>query len=88
MLQSLAVALDAEANTFTAAEGRAGQIAEALHLRRTRIHDRSTLLLKEIGDQAHADLAQVSVRTARCWRSTRLRRRPSPTFQTEPADYL
>ena len=61
-LQAIAVALDGEANTFTSAEGRAGQLQKRFTSERTRMQDRSTLLLKEIGDQSDADLAQVSVR--------------------------
>ncbi len=61
-LGQIAAALDGEASTFTAAEGRAGQLQTRFTQERTRMTDRSDLLLKEVGDQADADLAQVSVR--------------------------
>lgn len=61
-LQNIAVKLDQHSATFTGAEGRAGQLQQRFVSERTRMQDRATLLLKEIGDQADADLAQVSVR--------------------------
>ena len=61
-LEQIAGQLDTESATFTQAEGRAGQLQTRFSGERTRMTDRSNLLLKEIGDQSDADLAQVSVR--------------------------
>ncbi|MEJ0058349.1 MAG: hypothetical protein WDM79_01595 [Terricaulis sp.] len=61
-LQALATQLDSAAATFTNAEGRAGQLEQRFTGEKTRLQDRSNLLLKEIGEQADADLAMVSVR--------------------------
>ncbi len=61
-LEQIAAQLDTESATFTTAEGRAGQLEKRFTGERTRLNDRSTLLLKEISDQSDADLAQVSVR--------------------------
>ncbi|MGE0533064.1 MAG: hypothetical protein AB7G40_15825 [Hyphomonadaceae bacterium] len=60
-LQNIAHALEAEARTFTNAEGRAGQLENRFAAERIRLQDRSNLLLKEIGQQADADIAEVSV---------------------------
>lgn len=60
-LQQLADRLDAEANKFTNEEGRAGQLQKRFSAERVRLQERSNLLLKEIGDQADADIAMVSV---------------------------
>ena len=60
-LQQLADRLDAEANTFTNEEGRAGQLQKRFGAERVRLQERSNLLLKEIGDQADADIAMISV---------------------------
>ena len=60
-LQQLADRLDAEANKFTNEEGRAGQLQKRFSAERVRLQERSNLLLKEIGDQADADIAMISV---------------------------
>jgi flagellar hook-associated protein 3 FlgL len=60
-LQDLANRLDAEANSFTNEEGRAGQLQSRFETELVRLQQRSSLLVKEIGDQADADLAEVSV---------------------------
>jgi flagellar hook-associated protein 3 FlgL len=60
-LQQITDQLDTEAQTFTNEEGRAGQLQTRFAAERARLQDRSNLLLKEIGDQADADLAEVSV---------------------------
>ena len=60
-LQQLADRLDAESNKFTNEEGRAGQLQKRFSAERVRLQERSNLLLKEIGDQADADIAMVSV---------------------------
>jgi flagellar hook-associated protein 3 FlgL len=60
-LQMYAEQLEDQARTFTNAEGRAGQLQKRFAAERIRLQDRSNLLLKEIGDQADADLAMVSV---------------------------
>lgn len=61
LLQSYANDLEAEARTFTNAEGRAGQLQKRFASERVRLQDRSNLLLREIGDLADADVAQVTV---------------------------
>lgn len=60
-LLALADALDAESNKFTNEEGRAGQLQKRFDAERVRLQERSNLLLKEIGSQADADIAMVSV---------------------------
>jgi flagellar hook-associated protein 3 FlgL len=60
-LQAFADQFDAEANNFTNEEGRAGQLQARIDSERVRLQQRSNLLLKEIGDQADADLAEISV---------------------------
>lgn len=60
-LQQFADQLDAQANTFTNEEGRAGQLQARFEAERVRLQQRSNLLVKEIGDQADVDLAQVSI---------------------------
>jgi flagellar hook-associated protein 3 FlgL len=60
-LQQLADRLDEESNKFTNEEGRAGQLQKRFSAERVRLQERSNLLLKEIGDQADADVAMVSV---------------------------
>lgn len=60
-LQQIASQLDTVSATFTNAEGRAGQLETRFASERSRMKDRSNLLLKEIGDQADADLAMISV---------------------------
>ncbi len=54
--------LDSEAATFTAEEGRIGQVQKRLQDDRARLQARSDLLTKEIGEQADSDLGEVSVR--------------------------
>jgi flagellar hook-associated protein 3 FlgL len=53
--------LSAEANHFTNEEGRAGQLQKRFETELVRLEERSNLLTKEIGDQADADLGQVSI---------------------------
>lgn len=60
-LQAIADKLDAESNKFTNEEGRAGQLQKRFDAERVRLQQRSNLLLQEIGDQADADIAMVSV---------------------------
>ncbi|MBL8531618.1 MAG: hypothetical protein JNK94_07780 [Hyphomonadaceae bacterium] len=60
-LQAFADQLDAEANKFTNEEGRAGQLQARFTSERVRLQERSNLLLKEIGEQADADVASISV---------------------------
>lgn len=62
LLHGIAAQLDAEAAKFTTEEGRAGQLRARFTAEQARLQDRSNLLLQEIGEQADADLAQVSVR--------------------------
>lgn len=61
-LLAFAAQLDEEARGFTNAEGRAGQLQTRFAGERVRLQDRSNLLLKEIGEQTDADLADVSIR--------------------------
>jgi len=61
-LQNFAERLDAEATKFTNEEGRAGKLQKRFATERVRLQERSNLLLKEIGDQADADVAEVSMR--------------------------
>lgn len=61
-LQAIADQLDAHAATFTTEEGRAGQLESRFEAERARLQQRSNLLLQEIGSQADADLATVSVK--------------------------
>jgi flagellar hook-associated protein 3 FlgL len=60
-LQDFANRLDAEANSFTNEEGRAGQLQSRFETEQVRLQQRSNLLVKEIGEQADADLAEVSM---------------------------
>ena len=60
-MQAITDQLDAEANNFTNEEGRAGQLQARFDTERVRLQDRSNLLVKEIGAQADADLAEVSM---------------------------
>ncbi|WP_395646329.1 flagellin [Terricaulis sp.] len=60
-LTVIAEQLEREANDFTSAEGRTGQLQTRFSAERVRLQDRSNLLLKEIGDQADADIAEISV---------------------------
>ena len=61
-LQDFAARLDEEASNFTNEEGRAGQLYKRFSAERVRLQERSNLLLKEIGDQADADIAEISVK--------------------------
>lgn len=61
-LQQFADRLDAQATKFTNEEGRAGQLQKRFAGERVRLQERSNLLLKEIGEQADADVAAVSVK--------------------------
>lgn len=61
LLQQFADQLDSEANNFTNEEGRAGQLQNRFGAERVRLQERSNLLVKEIGDQADADIAEVSI---------------------------
>lgn len=54
--------LEAHAATFNTEEGRAGQLQKRFEGELVQLQERSNLLVKEIGDQADADLGQVSVR--------------------------
>jgi flagellar hook-associated protein 3 FlgL len=60
-LLQVADRLDAEAGKFTNEEGRAGQLEKRFSAERVRLQERSNLLVKEIGDQADADIAMVSI---------------------------
>jgi flagellar hook-associated protein 3 FlgL len=61
-LQTIAARLQSESNNFTNEEGRAGQLAKRFDGEIVRLQARSDLMVKEIGDQADADLAEVSVK--------------------------
>lgn len=54
--------LEAESTRFTSEEGRAGQLQKRFEGELVRLQERSNLITKEIGDQADADLEEVSVR--------------------------
>lgn len=60
-LVMFAEALEQEANHFTNEQGRAGQLQNRFETEVVRLEEQSNLLTKEIGDQADADLAQVSI---------------------------
>jgi flagellar hook-associated protein 3 FlgL len=53
--------LEAEANNFTNEQGRAGQLQNRFETESVRLEERSNLIVKEIGEQADADIAQVSI---------------------------
>jgi flagellar hook-associated protein 3 FlgL len=61
-LQNFASRLDQEASNFTNEQGRSGQLQKRLEGESVRLQERSDLLVKEIGDQADADIAKVSIR--------------------------
>jgi flagellar hook-associated protein 3 FlgL len=61
-LQQIADQLDAQAADFTNEEGRAGQLQSRFEAERIRLQEHSNLLLKEIGEQADADIAAISVK--------------------------
>lgn len=60
-LLAFADQLDAARTTFNTAEGKSGQLQSRFDDQATRLTDRSNLLTKEIGEQADADPAQLSV---------------------------
>lgn len=62
--QLLAFAADFEAHAarFTNEEGRTGQLQKRLEDEAARLQVRSDLLTKEVGEQADADLAEVSIK--------------------------
>ena len=61
-LQYIAGLLDSEATRFTTEEGRAGQIQKRFEGELTNLQTRSDLLTKEIGDEADADIGEVSMK--------------------------
>ena len=61
-LHHFAEQLDQHATSFVTEEGRTGQLQKRLGEDRVRLEARSDLLTKEIGEQADADLAQVSIK--------------------------
>lgn len=61
-LLQIAGRLEGVSGDFINAEGRAGQLQSRFSAERSRLQERSSLLLKEVGERADADLAQVSVR--------------------------
>lgn len=61
-LQYIAGLLDSEATNFTTEEGRAGQIQKRFEAELTNLQTRSDLLTKEIGDEADADIGEVSMK--------------------------
>lgn len=61
-LQEIAATLEIHADTIVTEEGRTGQLQSRFAAQRDRLQERSDLLVKEIGDHADADLAQVSMR--------------------------
>ncbi len=61
-LQEIAATIEHHANTIVTEEGRTGQLQSRFAAQRDRLQERSDLLVKEIGDHADADLAQVSMR--------------------------
>lgn len=61
-LEYIAVQLEHETGTFNNAEGRSGQLETRFDAEHSRLQARSDLLLKEIGADTDADIAQVSVR--------------------------
>jgi len=62
MLQTFVARLDEHAVSFTTEEGRSGQLQKRFTAELARLQDRSSLLQKEIGDQADADIAEVSIK--------------------------
>lgn len=61
-LIALAEDLDASARQVNNAEGRVGQLQKRFEEERVRLQAQSDLLTKTIGDQADADLAEVSMK--------------------------
>lgn len=61
-LQNFAAQLDNHSTSFTNEEARAGQLQKRFETEQVRLTERSNLLEKEIGDQADADVAEVSIK--------------------------
>jgi flagellar hook-associated protein 3 FlgL len=61
-LSAIAARLDQEAQTLTNEEGRTGRLQARFDIEKERVTQQSDLLSKEIGNQADADLAQVSIK--------------------------
>jgi flagellar hook-associated protein 3 FlgL len=61
-LLAIVARLDTEAEKFTNEEGRAGQLQKRFDGELVRLQERSNLFVKEIGEQADADLAMISIR--------------------------
>ena len=61
ILQNLAGQLGSEAEKFTTEEGRSGQLATRFEQERIRLTERSNLLVKEIGDEADADIGAITI---------------------------
>lgn len=61
-LQTISGRLDTEAEKLTNEEGRTGRMQARFDLERERVTQQTDLLTKEIGNQADADLAQVSIK--------------------------
>lgn len=61
VLQQLASQFDEHANRFSTEEGRVGSLQSHFEQERVRLENRSNLLVKEIGDQADADVAEISI---------------------------
>ncbi len=61
ILQNLAAQLGSEAEKFTTEEGRSGQLATRFEQERIRLTERSNLLVKEIGEEADADIGEITI---------------------------
>lgn len=61
-LQALAENFDAASEKLIGAQGSAGQLDQRIGDEYTRLTNRSTLLQKEVGDQADADPAELSIK--------------------------
>jgi len=60
-LQNIADQLDVHGARLDTEEGRAGQLQTRLEQERIRLQQRSNLLVKEIGEQVDADVAEISI---------------------------
>lgn len=60
-LQNIADQLDVHGARLDTEEGRAGQLQTRLEQERVRLQQRSNLLVKEIGEQVDADVAEISI---------------------------
>ncbi|PZO52440.1 MAG: hypothetical protein DCF16_09400 [Alphaproteobacteria bacterium] len=60
-LQNIADQLDQQGSRFDTEQGRAGQLQNRFEQERVRLQERSNLLVKEIGEQADADVAEISI---------------------------